>query len=213
MITAILLSYKRQQNIPKIIESLRGQTVPVEIWLINNLDCKSFGEDRSIHIPWNAGEWARYVFAPRAKTEYVMFQDDDWLINDSHFVESAINIHLGANHGMGMVGIGGREIFRTRPHYTDSKSIKSDGSTNFLWGHFQLFKCDDSKRVMVPSHPYASDIHWSLEMSKMGSHWVSSYLRERLVQLDEHGVGLSHRENHMEEREQACVDYFARFRS
>lgn len=211
MITAILLSYKRQQNIPKIIESLRSQTVPVEIWLINNLDCKSFGEDRSIHIPWNAGEWARYVFAPRAETEYVMFQDDDWLITDSNFVESAIDIYKKSQSHI--VGVGGRRISRNPVHYKDKPSIKSDSEVDFLWGHFQLFKSDRARGIVIPSHPYASDIHWSLEMCGAASLWVSSCLRERLVQLDEHGVGLSHRENHMEEREQACADYYAQFRS
>jgi hypothetical protein len=207
-VTAILLSYKRPLNMPAIIDSLRGQSEEVEIWVINNSDCGYFREDRSIHIPWNAGEWARYVFAPIVDTEYVLFQDDDWLITDDEFVEMAIEIHT-AMAPDGIVGIGGRAIERDQPHYIGRDPITSNGYTPFLWGHVQLFKRDRSREIVIPHHPYASDIHWSLQMG--GNHWVSSYLRNRVVQMDEHGVGLSHRDCHMEEREAACAAYFAQF--
>jgi hypothetical protein len=60
-VTAVLLSWKRKENMPLIIDALRKQTTPVEVWVINNDGSEDFGADRLISIPWNAGEWARYV--------------------------------------------------------------------------------------------------------------------------------------------------------
>ena len=35
-ITALLLNWKRQENIVKVIQSIRDQSVKVDIWLWNN---------------------------------------------------------------------------------------------------------------------------------------------------------------------------------
>ena len=205
VVTAILMSWRRQPNMPRIIEALRAQTVPVEIWLINNLDCQGFGADRLIAYPWapdSAGEWARYPHAARAETEYVMFQDDDFMLGDSRFVEDAIGTHAERcpDH---ILGVAGRGVQTTPPHYAPDVT---DGYAAIVKGHFQLFQADITRRIRLPRLEVSSDIYWSLDAGAgQAVHWISASLAKRLIPLDRHGVGYEFRPGHYREREAVCA--------
>ena len=206
MITAVLLSWKRKANMPQIIDMLRRQTVPVEVWVINNDGAEDFGADRLISIPWNAGEWARYVVAGRVETEYTMFQDDDFMVGDVEYLEDALahSIVKCPNH---LLGVAGRGLQMDPPHYYPD-IINRDGYAAILKGHFQLFKTNITRRARIPMHPSASDIYWSLDLGRgQNVHYVSKDLSERLVTLERHGVGYETRPEHMTEREIVCADW------
>lgn len=201
-VTAVLLSYKRKPNMPLIIEAIRRQTVPAEIWVINNDGTEDFGADRPIAIPWNAGEWARYVFAARVETEYCMFQDDDFMLSDKYFLEDAIATHR-ANCPEFLLGVSGRQLQQTPPHY--SPDVTS-GYAAILKGHFQLFRPEVARSARIPQHPSASDIFWSLDIGRGDSvHYVSHSLKVRLDELNRHGVGYEFRPEHYQEREAVCA--------
>jgi hypothetical protein len=203
-ITAVLLSWKRKPNMLPIIDALRAQSAPVEIWLINNDGLEDFGADRLIAIPWNAGEWARYVFAARVETEYCMFQDDDFMLGDWKFLEDAIAIHEDTI-GNFMLGTAGRTLNFDPPHYG---ADVHDGYAHILKGHFQLFRSNIVRHSRIPRHPSASDIYWSLDTGGgWASHRVSKELAERLMALDQHGVGYEFRPNHYQERERVCKEW------
>lgn len=206
MITAVLLSWKRKANMPRIIEALRGQIVPVEVWVINNDGVEDFGADRLIAIPWNAGEWARYVVAGRVETEYTMFSDDDFMLGDDYFIQDAMRLHYEfcPEH---IIGVAGRGMQQTAPYYWPD-IINTDGYAHILKGHFQLFKTEIVRRARIPMHPSASDIYWSLDTGGgQARHYVSKELSKRLVTLDRHGVGYEFRNDHMAEREAVCLDW------
>ncbi len=204
MITAILLSWKRKPNMPLIIEALRSQTVPVDIWLINNDSFEDFDADRLIAMPWNAGEWARYVVAGRVETDYTMFQDDDFMLGDKFFLEDALGIHC-IRCPDNMLGVAGRGLQQTSPYYSPD-FVDKDGYTNILKGHFQLFKSEIVRRARIPRHPSASDIYWSLDVGGGEPvHYVSKELSRRLDTLDRYGIGYEFRAEHMAEREQVCA--------
>jgi hypothetical protein len=203
-VTAVLLSWRRKANMPRIIDALRSQTVDVEVWLINNDGHESFGADRVIAIPWNAGEWARYVFAGRITTEYGMFQDDDFMLGDPHYLEDAIMLHesMCPDH---ILGIAGRGLQTSSPYYAPD-IIRQNAYAAILKGHFQLFKSDIVRRVRIPRHPSASDIYWSLDSGGgEARHYVSKELSERLVTLERHGVGYEFRPGHNKERNEVCA--------
>lgn len=208
MITAILLSYKRKPNMPLIVESLRSQTVPVEIWLINNNGLEDFGADRLIAAPWNAGEWARYVMVGRAKTEYCMFQDDDFMLGDKYFLEDALSIH-GEKCPDNILGTAGRGLQPIPPHYWPD-IVDQDAYANILKGHFQLFKTDVVRRITISKHFSSGDIPWALDIgSGRPVHWVSQKLARRLDSLDRYGVGLEFRPGHYAEREAVAAQWVA----
>lgn len=203
-VTAILLSYQRQPNMPLIIETLRAQTVPIEIWLINNNGMESFGADRLIAIPWNSGEWARYVFASRIETPYGMFLDDDFVPGDPLFVERAIELQElhAPDH---IIGVAGRGLQSTPPHYAPD-IVNRDGYAAILKGHFQLWPRGITRRYRLSSHPSASDIYWALDTGGgEARHFVSAELSGRLETLDRHGVGYELRPEHYAEREEVCA--------
>lgn len=207
-ITAILMSYKRKPNMPKIIKQLRAQShPPKEIWMVNNDGYDSFGADKVIAIPWNAGEMARYLWTRRAETPWVMFQDDDWIMRDVRFLEDALFI-AKTKALRACTGTAGRTISPTPKHYDGRREALPDSYTNFLKGHFQLFHQDSLTDLHVGHHPNASDIWFSLDISHGRKvHWVSANLRSRFQLMDQHGQGLEHRKGHWAEREKACADY------
>lgn len=205
-VTAILLSWKRKANMPRIIAALRAQTVPVEIWLINNNGTENYGADKLIAIPWNAGEWARYPFAGRAETEYVMFQDDDFCLGDVRFLRDAIayHDHYCPEH---ILCVSGRMMAHEPPHY---RCDVADGHCHIPKGHFQLFKTAITRRARIPNHPSASDIQWALDLGDgQARHYVDAGLRGRMKELERYGVGYEFRPDHYEERDAVCAAWLA----
>lgn len=79
MVTVLLLNYKREANLPKIISSLRAQTIPCEIFLWNNSGTtyKNDQVDWIVNSGKNVRCWPRWTMAPFASGEYVMTLDDD----------------------------------------------------------------------------------------------------------------------------------------
>ena len=206
MITAVLLSYKRKTNIPHIIEALRSQTEPVEVWVINNDGLDDFGADRLIAFPWNAGEWARYAIAGRVETPFCMFQDDDFMLGDEWFLEDALSMHEEYCPDA-ILGVSGRGLRQTIPYYFPD-IVDVDGYANIVKGHFQLFRTDIVRRARIPRHPSASDIYWSLDIGDgQPVHYVSRELSRRLETLHRFGIGYEYRPNHMGERNKACADW------
>ena len=68
-ITACLISWKRPQNIPKIVEKLLTYPFINEIIIQDN----SKGE--------NLKCYGRYISAKKAKNNFIYVQDDDWLVD------------------------------------------------------------------------------------------------------------------------------------
>ena len=205
-VTAILLSYKRKRNMSAIVEALRSQTVPVEIWLINNDGAEDFGADRLVSIPWNASEWARYVFVGRVETPYCMFQDDDFMLGDDHYVEDALAIHAERCPD-NLLGVAGRGIQQSPPHYWPD-IVDQDGYANILKGHFQLFKTEVVRRIRISRRFSSGDIPWALDIGAgRRVHWVSQNLARRLDTLNRFGVGLEFRPEHVAEREATCAEW------
>ena len=205
-ITAILMSWKRKPNMPKIIEAIRGQSVPVEIWLVNCNGLEDFGADKLIAMPWGPGEWARYGMLGRVKSKYCMFQDDDFMMGDKFFLEDALGIHC-IRCPDNMLGVAGRGLQQTSPHYWPD-IVNQDGYASILKGHFQLFKSEVVRRARMSHHISSGDIYWSLDVGAgRPVHWVSKELSQRFAPLDQFGVGYELRPGHWDEREAVCVDW------
>lgn len=81
-ITAILLSWKRTRNIPRIIEALSRSPRIGEILLWNNNPKAKLHYPRvvTINSPKNFLCFARYCLVPLAANDIIWFQDDDVLV-------------------------------------------------------------------------------------------------------------------------------------
>lgn len=203
-VTAILLNWQRPANVHCIVTALRKQAEPVEMWVINNANMAFFDADRHMFIPWNAGVSIRVLMAVYVETPWIMFLDDDLMPGDTEFVKDALAV--AEEHPRFITGAYGRHIAQMPPYYFGD----ADGRVEVVKGRFMLFRRELLERVRMPCVPpgldvrFCEDIHLSLEAGD-GSpmHWVDAGLRERLVELPDSG-GLSHRPEHMAERERFC---------
>lgn len=110
MITVLLLNYKRTSNVLQILDRLRAQTIPCEIFLWNNSD-EPFEDDR---VDWvinsgrNAVCWPRWFMAPYASNELVMTWDDDLNFEDNDVLEilhREANAHYQPGRIFGLYGV------------------------------------------------------------------------------------------------------------
>ncbi len=92
-ITVLLLNYKRPHNLARIVDSLKRQTVPVNIFLWDNSG-NSLLYDSRIDLIFrtseNQGCSPRWLTALYAKTKYIMTHDDDFLIAKKDTIEKII---------------------------------------------------------------------------------------------------------------------------
>lgn len=86
-VTAILLSWKRPQNIPRMVSELKRSPRISEILLWNNnpeINLELSGV-KVINSPCNYYCFARYCMVPLAENDVIWFQDDDLLIHPEQF--------------------------------------------------------------------------------------------------------------------------------
>ena len=93
--TAILLNYKRPQNIKKIVDALRSQTVPVKIFLWNNNPEYSFKNivDLEILSSENLRCFPRWTLSSFSETKYIFSLDDDMLPIDNDVIKKCCAIY------------------------------------------------------------------------------------------------------------------------
>lgn len=110
MVTILLLNYKREANLPKIIESLRSQNVGCEIFLWNNSE-KPYDNpqvDWIVNSSKNVRCWSRWSMAPFASNEYVMTMDDDLCFTSNDCLElliSEMDQHYTEGRALGTHGV------------------------------------------------------------------------------------------------------------
>ena len=111
-VTAILLNWKREENVKKIIRSLNNQTVKPEIWIWdNNQDEHNFDfdpwPDVRFFSPKNYRTAPRWLLATLALTPYILVMDDDLIITKNDFIEIALQ--ESRKYGK-IIGVEGREV-------------------------------------------------------------------------------------------------------
>jgi len=211
-VTAVLINYKRPQNMAQIIAMLRAQTVRLELMLINNAGCEDFGVERTVHVPWDAGPFLVIPFALYARTEWVMVIQDDLKPGDMEFVADALE--LARMRPNAITGAFGRRLSFVPPHYAQD----AFGSVEIVKSRFWIFRKALVNRVRFPvlrppsgaNDPWIhEDIWFSLAVGKgRPVHLASLGLRDRLVELPGgDGVGYSHRPYHYQEREEVTRRY------
>jgi len=108
-VTAILLSWKRPQNMPRIVDELKRSPRVSEIVLWNNDPEKNlqFSGVKVINSPRNYHCLARYCMVPLAENNEILFQDDDLVIRP----EQLETIHAAYTRDPSRIyGVAGRNI-------------------------------------------------------------------------------------------------------
>lgn len=221
-VTAVLLGYLRPANIARLIDSLRTQTLPPKILLIDNSPSGlDLDVDRIVRIPWNAGCPIRTFMSFWSETDLIMWMDDDLRPDDPTFVARAIESQ--AKHcPTGILGIAGRRFELSPPHYGLPKTGRDieDGKTAIVKGRFMLFRKEILASVRVLAWPVHSnmeymrkcdDIYISLETGHGEAvHHIDGDLGQRIKEM---GSGRRYGDctepNHFHLREKFCAEYIA----
>ena len=207
-ITAILLNYKRPANMPRLIASLKTQSVPVGIIVIDNGVQDTPHTEYGVGLTWNAGPYVRYLVAALARTPYVCFFDDDLCPGDPDFISDALSI--AACRG-GITGAFARHLSPTPPYYQGPDVV---GEVELIKGRFMLFSRNLLEQVHLTRPWFAryamhcDDLYVSLEIGRgQPAHWADKSLKARLEELPAGNVGLERRPDHFLLREAFCAHY------
>lgn len=219
-VTVILLNYKRPDNIPVLVDALRSQTEPIDIWLVNNAGpytwMPTFAADRYTWMPWNGGCFSRLLMAAYVQTPWICFISDDLCPADDRFIADMLLVVRGQfNRGRAMVGTDGHGLNRESPYY--DKYDNRDGLVPILKGTVICFPRAALDRVHL-SRPLlrlepaylrrCEDLYLSLETGAgKPVHWSDAGLRARLKDLPGEEVGLCKEPGHYRIREQFCEQY------
>lgn len=217
-VTVILLNYKRPDNIPVIVDALRRQTEPSELWLIDNASGLSGFKyaHRYTNMAWNGGCFARLLMAAYVRTPYVCFLSDDLCPTDDEFIADLLEVTKDRfNQGAMLVGTDGHGMNREPLYY--AKYDNQDGLVPLLKGTcicFLRVLLDGVhlSRPMLRREPEymkrCEDLYLSLEVGGGEAvHWSDTGLRERLRALPGAEVGLCREPGHYRIRDNFCQDY------
>jgi GT2 family glycosyltransferase len=141
VITALLLNYKRRDNLIKIISGLRQQTIPVEIFVWNNnpIDSTRFDADMQINSERNLMCSPRWLMAAFATTKYVFSLDDDLFIREPKLLENSIALLEESNiEALGYTGVKLREDLNYWRSKHISSNPKMDATVDIIKGRFIL---------------------------------------------------------------------------
>lgn len=209
-LTIVLLNYKRQNNILKILASLASQSVIPQIFLWNNAEIPFFDSrvDWLVNSSVNKFCYPRWFLAARAKTEFVAVLDDDLNVNSDIFVKILIDYLASLNSQVGIIGLEGVLLNERHYYYPqyDGRLSRTEIPSNYngtvhLAGTTKDFAVDIVKgRFMVcrttdlqalPLSPLFKDvcddiiISSLLRKTKNPSHLIPGWLSQNFIDLPE----------------------------
>jgi len=212
--TALLLSYERQDNLRKIIDNLRKQSVDVDIFLWNNNpeDKTEYPVELQINTSKNLMCWGRWFMANYASTDYVFSLDDDLLFTDNRMIEYSID-YLDKND-CDAIGYSGVRIIDDSKDYFDQKHIflaRQDQTVDIIKGGF-LFAKKQNLRIpqdlfdVCAENPRIEDD--IIISSFLDKKVVPSFMKRRLRSQDGFSNGLHSQPDHSQSRTQYMRKYY-----
>ena len=209
-ITAILLNWKRPENIVKTIKSIKDQSVPVKICLWNNNpeDKTKYDVDIQIDSPSNFKCYPRWMMASLIETDYIFTLDDDLILSDNDVIKDTLYFYESLENNMAIVGYTG-VILNENKDYWSSEHIKYPKDTNIIVdivkGRFMFMSKSLINNMTLENEETCEDIKVS---SYSNYKVISSILKDKLLNLDELGVGLFGTIEHNIKRTMATKRYF-----
>jgi hypothetical protein len=211
IITAILLNWKRPENIVKTIKSIRDQSIPVKICLWNNNpdDKTNYDVDLQINSPNNFKCYPRWMMASLIETNYIFTLDDDLVLSDDNVIEDTLNLYKRINTDdkliLGYTGVilNQDKDYWTSEHLTEPKN--EDIKVDIVKGRFMFMSKSLINNMTLENEETCEDIKVS---SYSNYKLIPSILKNRLSNLDELEVGLFGSSDHNIKRSVATKRYF-----
>lgn len=210
-VTAILLNWKRPENIIKTIKSIRDQSIDIKICLWNNNpdDKKKYDVDIQIDSPNNFKCYPRWMMASLIETDYIFTLDDDLMLADNNVIKDILGLYENINTNdrliLGYTGV----ILNDKKDYWESnhitEPINADIKVDIIKGRFMFMSKNLVKNLTLENEETCEDIKIS---SYSDYKLIPSILKNRLINLDEMDVGLFGSNDHNLKRTIATKRYF-----
>lgn len=155
MITALLLNYKRQNNLKIIIDRLKKQTIPITIFLWNNNyeDNERYDVDLQIDSSINLMCSPRWLMSGYSNNEYFFSLDDDLIFNDDSFIEQC---HRYCKINNCAVGYQGVKLNKNKQYWTSnhlSPNPNKDINVDIIKGRFLFCSKQDLSKINFNNYP------------------------------------------------------------
>jgi hypothetical protein len=196
--TALLLNWKRSENLKLIINCIKSQSIDTEILLWNNNpnDKNFYDVDLQINSSKNLMCYPRWFMMNYAKYDHVFTLDDDLFFKDSDVLKDCVEyLENNPEIVLGMTGV----ILNDSKHYWRSmhvkKPTKKDISVDiikgrFMMGHVKAFEDVilniSSFRPTIDTPKIEDDIYVSSFLEKR---IIPKFLHDRFSELNTMGVG------------------------
>ena len=224
-ITMGLLSWKRPQNMQKVVTSIADQNCKPEVWLWNN-DPDSFLMPDADSQYWTSkcdviinssrnmrcGAWAAMMSL--ATTEFIGKIDDDLMPLDHDVIGDCIEFLRDRDHDMviGMCGV----ALDSAKRYPDgvrhtNTPLKEDLAVDVVKGRFWITRRAALMKAPPDAMGHHADISWLgfLSGGRRQFHCIPGMLRGRFKGLDEGGVAACEELGHYEIRERIRRQWFS----
>ena len=103
-LAVVVLDWKRPQNMESVIESIRGQSIPVDLYVVHQANNRVYESAENIHVETNRGCGTRWDILPLVENPYTVFIDDDIKLTDDKILETML-YHVKTRGHVSAVGI------------------------------------------------------------------------------------------------------------
>ena len=218
--TALILNWKRKENLLKTIQSIRSQDIPIEIFLWNNnkQDTQDYDVDLRIDSSHNLMCFPRWFMAQFASSEYVFSIDDDKMFTHPSVVSDCIKLAKEKNTSLCYQGV----IFPEEMQLLESKDYMklkhvsakkdSDIQVDILKGSFlfsskkNIVECLAGLDIDLYSPKVEDDIFISSKIK--GLKICPALLADSIKELPQAEESLCFGKMHTSERSEAINKYF-----
>jgi len=208
--TALLLNWKRPDNIPLTIKSIRDQSADIKIWLWNNnpADTTQYDVDYQLNSPNNFKCWPRWLLGSMVTTKYIFTLDDDLLITKPDHISNCIK-YIETKPGDTILGYTGvilqqNKSYWQSPHIS-SPNVRQDIQVDIVKGRFMFMRASILSKVILENEPTCEDI----KISSYSKHkFIPAVFHDSLCNLPEGEVALHRQAEHGDKRVIAAKKYF-----
>jgi hypothetical protein len=176
-ITALLLNWKRQENIVKVIDSIKKQSVKIDIWLWNNNieDKTKYDVDVQINSTTNFKCWPRWLMGSMVNDGYIFTLDDDIMFNRNDVIETCIKEYesIKNSHSNPIIGYSGVIVNEEKNYWSSQHMHQPEKNNNIIVdvikGRFMFMDSNILSNVSLENEPTCEDIK------------ISSYSEYKLI--------------------------------
>jgi hypothetical protein len=218
--TALILNWKRKENLIKTIQSIKSQDVPIEIFLWNNNknDNHNYDVDLKIDSSENLMCMPRWFLSQFASSDYVFSIDDDKLLSKTSTIKECIDFVQKENSTICYAGVclpenkdhlGKNDYFRLK-HVKTNPNLNQ--KVDILKGSFifstkqKIIDSITGINIDIENPKIEDDILISSKIE--GEKICPSFLHGCIKELPEGRESLTLQHGHAQQRADAVNEYF-----